>query len=263
MFQVSKILWKIFFRLDLKIQVLKKAHFRHAFCLLFLIGLSRTPYNCPQLDRIGLRPWRTIFQSVHWWAISQLKVSIVSWSFLIRSRIARIPVCLINRLLSYPSIKTSILEQQGQARAGAHSGEFLLLSLPHTSPSFYSTFVLQIMGLWRSYSKILLVQLYFPLFSILVLNNCLHQVGGLEVQKPNTEEFHPATPIVGAFFLERWNEPDPLLPAGRYNCGKCRWPPRAVVQWYAPEHLASCRGSTYWERRRRIHTKTTIDRIFL
>ena len=34
------------------------------------------------------------------------------------------------RLLSYPSIKTSLLRKEGQARAGAHSGKATILS-PH------------------------------------------------------------------------------------------------------------------------------------
>lgn len=33
------------------------------------------------------------------------------------------------RILSYPPIKTEILKQEGQARAGAHSGEFQLLQV--------------------------------------------------------------------------------------------------------------------------------------
>lgn len=32
------------------------------------------------------------------------------------------------RLLSYPSIKTSLLRKEGQARAGAHSGKAIVLS---------------------------------------------------------------------------------------------------------------------------------------
>jgi hypothetical protein len=34
------------------------------------------------------------------------------------------------RLLSYPSIKTSLLKKEGQARAGAHSGKDIFLSPP-------------------------------------------------------------------------------------------------------------------------------------
>lgn len=73
------------------------------------------------------------------------------------------------RLLSYPPVKTSILKQQGQARAGAHSDYGTL------------TFVFQDM------------------------------VGGLEVQKPNTNEFYPATPIKDTIvvnvgdLLARWS----------------------------------------------------------
>ncbi len=32
------------------------------------------------------------------------------------------------RLLSYPPIKASLLQKEGQARAGAHSGESLILA---------------------------------------------------------------------------------------------------------------------------------------
>lgn len=77
------------------------------------------------------------------------------------------------RLLSYPPIKTTLLND-GQARAGAHSGSSCLFSYIGTilkDPiSDYGTLTL--------------------LFQ--------DSVGGLEVQNPHTGEFVPAIPIVSS-----------------------------------------------------------------
>ena|SRR6267154_2499426 len=77
------------------------------------------------------------------------------------------------RLLSYPPIRSSLLLGDGQARAGAHSGEFII-SQPH--PSNLTLFSLSDYG-----TLTLLFQ---------------DSVGGLEVQNPHTKHYQPATPIV-------------------------------------------------------------------
>lgn len=77
------------------------------------------------------------------------------------------------RLLSYPAIKSSLLKDEEQARAGAHSG--------WSSISF--DFHVQLKALITDYGTLTL------LFQ--------DGVGGLEVQNPHSREFVPATPIVG------------------------------------------------------------------
>ncbi|KAF8076621.1 hypothetical protein FPV67DRAFT_1405984 [Lyophyllum atratum] len=78
------------------------------------------------------------------------------------------------RLLSYPPVKTSLLQGDGQARAGAHSDR---------KPADYGTLTL--------------------LFQ--------DSVGGLEVKNPHTGDFVPATPIPGTIvvnvgdLLARWS----------------------------------------------------------
>ena len=81
------------------------------------------------------------------------------------------------RLLSYPPIKPSQLEEDGQTRIGAHSGESPFIASQwkginmHTSCVDYGTltFVFQ------------------------------DNVGGLEVENPHTKHFQPAKPIVCVF----------------------------------------------------------------
>ncbi|KAH9482783.1 2-oxoglutarate-Fe(II) type oxidoreductase ppzD [Psilocybe cubensis] len=76
------------------------------------------------------------------------------------------------RLLSYPPIKTNLLKEEGQARAGAHS-------------------------VFSDYGTLTL------LFQ--------DSVGGLEVQNPLTGQFHPAVPVPGTIvvnvgdLLARWS----------------------------------------------------------
>ncbi|KIJ56760.1 hypothetical protein M422DRAFT_149016 [Sphaerobolus stellatus SS14] len=90
------------------------------------------------------------------------------------------------RLLSYPPVKASVLQQEGQARAGAHSGRTYYFN--NTITHLYRildygtlTFVFQ------------------------------DSVGGLEVQNPHTKQFHPATPIEDTIvvnvgdLLARWS----------------------------------------------------------
>jgi hypothetical protein len=57
------------------------------------------------------------------------------------------------RLLSYPSIKTSLLKKEGQARAGAHSGQAVFLSPPKRKLTYRT----QIMVPLPSSSKTMLV----------------------------------------------------------------------------------------------------------
>ncbi|TFY78148.1 hypothetical protein EWM64_g5864 [Hericium alpestre] len=78
------------------------------------------------------------------------------------------------RLLSYPPVKTSLLQREGQSRAGAHS-----------------------VTAWEDYGTLTL------LFQ--------DSVGGLEVQNPSTKLFQPAQPIPGTIvinagdLLARWS----------------------------------------------------------
>ncbi len=83
------------------------------------------------------------------------------------------------RLLSYPPVKTGLLLNEGQSRAGAHSGLF--------------KFVLHL-GPYR----VLLRSIDYGTITLLFQDS----VGGLEVQNPNTGEFIPATPIVSNVFLQ-------------------------------------------------------------
>lgn len=99
------------------------------------------------------------------------------------------------RLLSYPAIKTDILRKEGQARAGAHSGEAALISCS-TRPSWLRLTVIAL-----DYGTLtLLFQDSVTIFSKPVFSNLLrsyeHQVGGLEVQNPHTQHFQPAAPVV-------------------------------------------------------------------
>lgn len=97
------------------------------------------------------------------------------------------------RLLSYPPVKRTVLEGEGQARAGAHSGSWtvkLLFSCSLTSrlnrlwdtdlvvPRLSTSF-------WAKYHHMHPAQFNFSA-----------QVGGLEVQNPHTGQYVPATPIV-------------------------------------------------------------------
>jgi isopenicillin N synthase-like dioxygenase len=75
------------------------------------------------------------------------------------------------RLLSYPPMKTNLLREEGQYRAGAHSGSrFSLPMLNNPNQNF------------KDYGSITL------LFQ--------DSIGGLEVQNPQTGKFIPASPIV-------------------------------------------------------------------
>ncbi len=76
------------------------------------------------------------------------------------------------RLLSYPAIKTSLLKNEGQARAGAHSGEIALIYMKNRNSC----------------------QLKIDYGTLTLLFQ--DSVGGLEVKNPHTGEFVPATPIV-------------------------------------------------------------------
>ncbi|KAG6878590.1 hypothetical protein C0993_003045 [Termitomyces sp. T159_Od127] len=92
------------------------------------------------------------------------------------------------RLLSYPPIKTNLLQDSGQARAASHSGLFNQFTL-------------------TAYAH---VTTWHPDYGTLTL---LFQdsVGGLEVQNPHTGSFVPATPIPGTIvinvgdLLARWS----------------------------------------------------------
>ncbi|KAF8138387.1 hypothetical protein EV363DRAFT_1427310 [Boletus edulis] len=91
------------------------------------------------------------------------------------------------RLLSYPSIRTKLLSQEGQARAGAHSD--------------YGTITLLFQDSVRRCG----------IASCLILTCFCFQVGGLEVQNPHTQQFQPAAPIPGTIvvnagdLLARWS----------------------------------------------------------
>ena len=80
------------------------------------------------------------------------------------------------RLLSYPSIETSLLKE-GQTRAGAHSGGF-----PTLRP-------------FLNVADITVMRLAHADYGTLAL---LFQddVGGLEVENPHTKQFQPAIPMV-------------------------------------------------------------------
>ena len=78
------------------------------------------------------------------------------------------------RLLSYPSIKTSLLQREAQTRAGAHSGNALLLTPRGSEGKAHTTYT--------DYGTI----------TLLFQDN----VGGLEVENPHTKHFQPAKPIV-------------------------------------------------------------------
>ncbi|KAG6842028.1 hypothetical protein C0991_003554 [Blastosporella zonata] len=70
------------------------------------------------------------------------------------------------RLLSYPPIKTALLQNDGQARAGSHSGADETIA-------------------------------DYGILTLLFQDS--EQVGGLEVKNPHTGDFIPATPIVGDY----------------------------------------------------------------
>lgn len=76
------------------------------------------------------------------------------------------------RLLSYPPMKTNLLREEGQYRAGAHSGSRFSFTL---------------------YSQLLPTNV-IDYGSITLLFQ--DSIGGLEVQDPQTGEFVPASPIV-------------------------------------------------------------------
>ena len=80
------------------------------------------------------------------------------------------------RLLSYPPVKTSVLKQEGQARAGAHSG-----ALP---------FSVSLLG-----SNVTPFNIDYGTLTLLFQDS----VGGLEVENPHTNHFQPAKPIVSFF----------------------------------------------------------------
>ncbi len=80
------------------------------------------------------------------------------------------------RLLSYPSIKTSLLQKEGQARAGAHSGKALSLTPQWEEGKAHTTYT------------------DYGTLTLLFQDN----VGGLEVENPHTKHFQPAKPIVCA-----------------------------------------------------------------
>lgn len=90
------------------------------------------------------------------------------------------------RLLNYPSIKTALLKKEGQARAGAHTGQFPPLFI-YTSTDSRKT----------DYGSITL------LFQ--------DPVGGLQVKNPRSGEFTAAPPIPGTIvvnagdLLARWS----------------------------------------------------------
>jgi isopenicillin N synthase-like dioxygenase len=84
------------------------------------------------------------------------------------------------RLLSYPSVKTSLLPEGH--RAGAHSGGF----------SFRAS-------QWERNSHTSFVD--YGTLTLLFQDN----VGGLEVENPRTKEFQPAKPIVCVRFFIRAN----------------------------------------------------------
>ncbi|KAK7060420.1 hypothetical protein VNI00_001185 [Paramarasmius palmivorus] len=93
--------------------------------------------------------------------------------------------CHTLRLLSYPPIKRSLLDGEGQARAGAHSGRSFFLFESRLALTFvdYGTLTL--------------------LFQ--------DSVGGLQVRNPNTGSYIAATPIPGTIvinvgdLLSRWS----------------------------------------------------------
>ena len=74
------------------------------------------------------------------------------------------------RLLAYPSVKTSLLQQEGQARAGAHSG----MHVAHLDHN---------------------ILMFCPDYGTLTLL-FQDQVGGLQVENPHTKQYQAATPIV-------------------------------------------------------------------
>jgi isopenicillin N synthase-like dioxygenase len=79
------------------------------------------------------------------------------------------------RLLSYPPVRSNLLENDGQARAGIHSGSSVSFHGLSCRPDFYSI-------LYQDYGTLTL------LFQ--------DSIGGLEVQNPHTGTFVPAHPIV-------------------------------------------------------------------
>lgn len=84
--------------------------------------------------------------------------------------------CHTLRLLSYPPIKTTLLNNDGQARAGAHSGSSCLF-------------------IYRNHLKDPISD--YGTLTLLFQDS----VGGLEVQNPHTGEFVPAIPIVSVDFI--------------------------------------------------------------
>lgn len=94
------------------------------------------------------------------------------------------------RLLSYPPVTRSVLEKEGQARAGAHSG----MHPPHTAYSLFSLGNLD----YGTVTLLFQDSVSRPIHGKNHPYMYLLQVGGLEVQNPHNQVFHAAPPIVRA-----------------------------------------------------------------